>query len=117
MPKFTPGPWHIYEEETEDGGHTVLVRDDDTGELGYHIINEDGEPVAVLTWPHEPGERRSSPLDHPERLYDNAQLIAAAPTMYDLLREIVAAPMSGDMSRLVREGWYLIHRIEGETDV
>jgi len=86
MPKFTPGTWRIYEEETEDDEHIALMRDDDFGAGAYHIVNDDGEPVGVVAPPRDLWSGRPT-LDL-EQLHDNARLMAKAPELHRLAMRI-----------------------------
>lgn len=86
MPGFTPGPWHIYEDETEDGERVALIRDEDVGAGAYHIVNDDGEPVGVIAPPRELFSGR--PEIDLEQFHDNARLLAAAPELHRLVRRI-----------------------------
>ena len=38
-PKFTPGPWHITEEDWVTGGYDIAVIQDKDGELGLSANN------------------------------------------------------------------------------
>src|SRR5262249_35552305 len=107
----TTGPWHIHEEETEDGEHTPLVRDEGSGELTYHVVNEDGEPVAVLAWPRKQGEIRTSPLDNLEQLYANALLMAKAPDLYYVADSAIGALKQIRDGNIDEDGWAFVDEL------
>ena len=86
MPDCTPGPWHIYEEETENGERVALIRDEDFGDVAYRIVNGDGESVGVIAPPRELFSGR--PEIDLEQLHDNARLMAAAPELRRLALRI-----------------------------
>ena len=63
-PKFTPGPWHITEEDWVTGGYDIAVIQDKDGE----------EVLGISEWIR---------VNEPD-----LQLIAAAPDMYEALVEV-----------------------------
>ena len=63
-PKFTPGPWHITEEDWVTGGYDIAVIQDKDGE----------EVLGISEWIR---------VNEPD-----LQLISAAPDMYEALEDV-----------------------------
>lgn len=73
----TPGPWHVT-----------------TNQLGSFIYDSKGKLI---------GDARGSIKRAPEEQEANAHLIAAAPTMYDLLSRIVHCNDKSKLEKLLEE--------------
>lgn len=96
----TPGPWHCHKEDGDEwwfggrGGGAQLV-----------IRTSDDAPVAVM--------QASFDNDESE---DDARLIAAAPDLLEVAREVVAALDSGYYDRAHNMAVKAIAKVTGKND-
>lgn len=70
--KFTKGPWSQSHRKTKSGGYSTQVYD------------SDGETICTLAWYAVPTERGFT-----TNRSENAQLIACAPDMYEMLERVM----------------------------
>ncbi len=99
QPKFTPGPW-LVERRVTDGGqthHTIgVLRDEICGVFGTH---PSGRYMCV-----------SGCIDE-----HDAALIAAAPDMYEALRDLYESGGPDDGGCVIQKGLAALKKARGES--
>ena len=99
--KFTKGPWNQSHRKTKSGGYSTQVYD------------SDGETICTLAWYPVPTEKGFT-----TNRSENANLIACAPDMYEMLCAITDSSNPEDMLAVLIEvkseiDW-LLKRARGE---
>lgn len=84
--KFTKGPWSQSHRKTKSGGHSTQVYDNN------------GETICTLSWYAVPTE-----MGFTTNRSENAQLIACAPDMYEMLCAITDSSNPEDMLAVLKE--------------
>jgi len=101
-PKHTRGPWMIYTAGLDWGmprSHSIVPVSEDQPYLEENVVAE----VYSVT-PYVAGASRAE-KELARRAWANANLIAAAPEMYDLLEEIARGPYEDSDCRSLCEAY------------
>lgn len=88
MPKFTPGPWYVAREEGPGETVDIMVRDEATS--------------AAIAWVGPSPLSTDIPPTSGECMA-NAQLVAKAPELRELLQRLVLSPLSGELEAVLKE--------------